>query len=94
MSRPVIVDWKTIDTIGKKFRPYTDDKTPLLAAYAMGRFGTLDVDCWNVFVSRDEPGKIIPKLYTLEELEWGWTDFQNCYRTCAHRKRYDPRKED
>jgi len=93
-AHDVIVDWKTIDTVNKKFRPYTKDKTPLLAAYAMGRFGTLDdVDCWNVFVSRDEPGKIIPKLYTPEELEFGWRKFQLCYELWVLDKDYDPRKE-
>jgi hypothetical protein len=59
-DRFTIVDWKTIDTKNKKFRPYTKDKTPLLAAYSMGRFNTLDADLWNVFISRDEPGLIIP----------------------------------
>ena len=88
-----IVDWKTIDTVSKKFRPYTKDKTPLLAAYAMGRFGTLEVDLWNVFISRDEPGKIIPKLYTPEEIEFGWQKFELCYYLWVLDKGYDPRKE-
>ena len=92
-DKAVIVDWKTIDTKDKKFRPYTKDKTPLLAAYSMGRFGTLDTDLWNVFISRDEPGKIIPKLYTKEEIEYGWNKFQLCYDLWVLDKNYDPRKE-
>ncbi|MFA9496853.1 MAG: hypothetical protein ACERKS_13160 [Candidatus Bathyarchaeota archaeon] len=90
---PAIIDWKTIDTRDKKFRPYTKDKTPLLAAYAMGRFGVLEVDCWNVFISRDEPGKIIPKLYTPEEIEYGWQKFELCYYLWVLDKGYDPRKD-
>ena len=86
-----IVDWKTIDTIGKKFNPYTKDKTPLLAAYSMGVFGTLDAKLWNIFISRDEPGKIIPKLYTKEEIEFGWKKFYYAYKLWTHEKGYDPR---
>jgi hypothetical protein len=93
MDKPfTIVDWKTIDTKNKEFRPYTTDKTPLLAAYSMGRFNTLDANLWNVFISRDEPGLIIPKLYTREEVEYGWKKFQLCYNLWVHDKQYDPRK--
>ena len=86
-----IVDWKTIDTKDKEFRPYTKDKTPLLAAYSMGIFGTLDASLWNVFISRDEPGVIIPKLYTKEEIEYGWDKFKLCYELWVLDKSYDPR---
>ena len=86
-----IVDWKTINTFDKEIRQYPKDKTPLLAAYSMGIFGTLDTKLWNVFISRDEPGKIIPKLYTKEEIEYGWKKFQLCYKLWIHDKGYDPR---
>ena len=88
---PCIVDWKTIDTLNKKLNFYTKDKTPLLAAYSMGLFGTLDAKLWNVFISRDEPGRIIPKLYTPEEIEWGWKKFYFAYKLWTHEKGYDPR---
>jgi hypothetical protein len=86
-----IVDWKTIDTLGKKLNFYTKDKTPLMAAYSMGVFGTLDTNLWNVFISRDEPGKIIPKLYTREEIEFGWRKFYFAYKLWTHERGYDPR---
>jgi len=89
----VIVDWKTIDTKDKKFRPYTKDKTPLISSYSMMKFGTLSSKLWNVFVSRDEPGKIIPKLYTPEEIEFGWKKFELCYDLWTLDKGYDPRRE-
>ena len=86
-----IVDWKTIDTLNKKVKYYTKDKTPLLAAYSMGLFNTLDTQCWNIFISRDEPGVIIPKLYTRDEIEFGWKKFYYAYKLWTHEKEYDPR---
>jgi hypothetical protein len=91
-EHPAIVDWKSIDTKGKRFHAYPKDKTPLLAAYAMGYFGTLDVKCWNVFLSRDEPGLVIPKLYSPDEMAWGWTKFQKCFDLWIMEKDYDPRE--
>jgi len=91
-GRPVIVDWKTIDTKGKRFNAYPKDKCPLLAAYAMGYFGTLEADCFNVFLSRDEPGVIIPMLYSEAEIATGWAKFQLCYELWVLDKGHDPRE--
>lgn len=91
-GHPVIVDWKTTTTAGKSFNPYWTDKTPLLAAYAMGYFGGLDVECWNVFLSRDEPGVIFPVKYTENQIEWGFKKFAFCYELWVMENDYDPRK--
>jgi len=103
-----IVDWKTIDTIGRYDGVYIEkdsnrirridfhvkDKLPLIASYSMGIFDTLDnVNLWNVFISRDEPGVIMPRLYTKEEAEWGWKKFCYTYELWSHNNDYDPRRD-
>ena len=87
----IIVDWKSINTAGKRFNGYPKDKTPLLAAYARGYFGDIDVECWNVFLSRDEPGLIFPEKYPQVSIEWGWKKFQLCYELWVMENDYDPR---
>jgi len=91
--RPVIVDWKTVTlkSNGEFKDTYPEDKLPLMAAYAMGYFGTLDCDCWNVFIGREKTAKIKPVLYTGAELEWGWKKFQHAYELWVMEKNYDPR---
>lgn len=87
----IIADWKSTNTKGKPLNGYPKDKTPLLAAYAMGFYGDLDVECWNVFLSRDEPGRIEPVKYSRDEIEWGWKKFQLCYELWVMENDYDPR---
>jgi hypothetical protein len=91
-DRAVIVDWKSQDTRGKGFRIYPEDKTPLLAAYAMGYYDDLDVDCWNVFLSRDEPGQIQGVKYSKEDIEDGWDTFVKTYEVWVKKAKYDPRE--
>lgn len=90
---PFIIDWKSVNTKGKKFNGYPESKTPLLAAYAMGYFHTLEGKFWNVFLSRDEPGKIIPVLYQWDEIDEGWEMFLAVYKVWAKKNKYDPREE-
>jgi len=89
--RPVIVDWKS--TVFKPgWKGYPKDKLPLLAAYAMGYCGTLEVDCWNVFLDRDSGNEFLPTLYTDKEIQWGWRKFLHCYELWVMEKDFDPRE--
>ena len=92
-GRPVIVDWKTVDLKpnGDFKNTYPKDKLPLLAAYAMGNYGTLDVDCWNNFIARDPSAKLKAVRYDDDEILWGWEKFQHCYELWVMEKNFDPR---
>jgi hypothetical protein len=94
-SRETIVDWKSTTTEGKsdsQVTRYWKEKAALMSAYAMGYFGALDVDCWNIYLSRDEPGRIIPHNFTKEKIEFGWKKFQHCYELWVMDKGFDPRE--
>jgi hypothetical protein len=94
-SRPAIVDWKSTTTEGKsdnQIKRYWKEKAALIAAYAMGNFGTLAVDCWNIYLSRDEPGRIVPHFFDIEQRRIGWKLFKSCYQTWVIDKGFDPRK--
>jgi hypothetical protein len=96
IAEPAIADWKSTTTKGKSdsaVTRYWKDKAPLVAAYAMGYYGSLDVECYNVFLSRDEPGRVIEHLFSPDELEFGWKKFQHYYELWVMDKDFDPREQ-
>jgi hypothetical protein len=94
-GRPAIVDWKSTTTEGKSdeyIKRFWKEKAALIAAYAMGNFGTLAVDCWNIYLSRDDPGRIVPHFFDIKQRRIGWKLFKSCYETWVIDKGFDPRQ--
>jgi hypothetical protein len=92
---PATVDWKSTTTKGKsdaEVTRYWKDKAPLIAAYNMGYHEILHVPSWNIYLSRDEPGRIIPHKFDNDQLEFGWKKFQHCYELWVMDKGFDPRE--
>ena len=64
---PVVVDWKTQDTLGRDSVRVYDEWAWQLAAYRSG-IGRARAGAWNVVISRDEPGRMEVITYSEQEL--------------------------
>ena len=72
----VVIDFKTKEFTTESLEKVTgfDENVMQLAAYRVG-LGITKARCANVFVSVTEPGLVVVKEWTQEELDRGWSMF-------------------
>lgn len=59
------------------------------AAYMMGRFGSLDGEFFNIYVSRTKPGLVHLHVWERADLEQGWAKFQALLAYFKADRQYD-----
>jgi len=91
-----IIDWKTRKTSeGKKVRSY-ETEVMQIAAYAATRWGEEEilkrrVYGANVYVSRNEVGRVEVRAWSPGELFEAYQTFLSCHAIWRYLKNYDPR---
>ena len=91
-----IIDWKTRKTDPKKKVKSYETELLQVAAYAASRWGEKaimdrQVHGANVYVSRNEVGRVEVRAWKPEEIFKAYQTFLNCCQIWRYVKGYDPR---
>lgn len=89
-----IIDYKSKSFKGKDTVEPSKDHPMQLAAYFIAANGLAVpfLPCTNIYFCREEPGKIMVKTWTPDELEAAWQAFEHCCFIFRYMEEWDPRQ--
>lgn len=91
-STGIVVDFKGKDLVPAYTPKLAYDQHYQLAAYQAG-LGYEFAPCANIFVSRTHPGHVVGHLWSVQEIEHGWSVFWHTLHTWIAVKNYNPKFE-